>query len=384
MKSAPQSLTEVADVNTGDTPRTEHHTGAELARADAFRDAPADARELIEQHKWLEELRAHNEEVTVLTQRKCEQEVECIAADAALNSISTKQALDLDPTQGADLADTLHVKREIETELRALNLRVGEQAGTPTNELEQLKAGQDALKSWLNVPQAEGPQHVFKVVYIGVMIATLFVIWAAVVIHPILFLLLLGLGAVLAFLRSSEQNSTWIRLGAKRRFEDTGLGLSASWEEAKVRDRLAGLEAKIEAFTHRDVTLTEPTDDEPGRIERLVEDLEQTTGYIDNILAKVGLNVDSLDVESEQGLELLATARRERQNLNHLNAKLKSVTAARETAQEALFMFLARQGEAPPGGTADIDALSAGLDRVASRVIGKPRRTSGGINQQNA
>jgi hypothetical protein len=368
----------------GDIPRPENHTEDELARAGAFRDAPADAMELIEQHKWLEELRVLNEEVTVFTQRKCGQEVESIAADAALNAISTKQTLDLDPTQEADLADALHVKREIETKLRALNQRVGEQAGIPTKELKQLKAGQDALKTWLNVPQTEWPQYVFKVVYMGVMVATLFVIWVAVVIHPILFLLLLGMGAVLAFLRSSEQNSTWIRLGAKRRFEDTGLELPESWEEGKVRDRLAGLEAKIEVFTHRDGTLPEPTDDEPGRVERLVEDLEQTTEHIDNILAKVGLNIDSLDAESEQRLELLATARRERQNLNHLNAKLKEVTAARDTAQEALFMFLARQGEAPPGGAADLDALNAGLDRVATRVIGQPRRMSGGNNQQNA
>jgi hypothetical protein len=365
-------------------PRSEDHTGDELARAGAFRDAPAGVRELIEQRKGLEALRTLNEEVAVLNQRKCEQEVECIAAEAAFNAISTKHALDLDHTQRADLADALHVKREIETELGALNQRVGEQASTPTKELEQLKAGQEALTSWLNVPQAEGPQHVFKVVYMGVMIATLFVIWAAIVIHPILFLLLLGLGAVLAFLRSSEQNSTWIRFGAKRRFEDTGLALPASWEEAKVRDRLAGLEAKIRAFTHRDVTLTEPTDDEPVRVERLVEDLEQTMERIDNILAKVGLNLDSLDAESEQGLELLATARRERRNLNHLDAKLKAVTAARDAAQEALFMFLARQGEAPPGGAADLDTLSAGLDRVATKLIGKPSRTSNDNNLPNA
>jgi hypothetical protein len=370
----------------GDTPpRSGNHTGDELARAGAFRDAPAGARELIEQRKWLEELRTLNEEVAVLKQRKCEQEVECIAADAALKATSTKQALDLDHTQMADLADALHVKRDIEAELKALNQSGGEQVGTPTRELERLKAGQEALQAWLNVPQAEGPQHVFKVVYLGVMIAILAVIWAAIVIHPILFLLLLGLGAVLAFLRSSEHNSTWIRLGAKRRFEDTGLASPVSWKEAKVRDRLAELEAKIGAFTRRDVTLTEPSDDELGRgVERLVEDLEQTTEHIDNILAKVGLNVDSLDAESEQGLELLAVARRERQNLNHLNAKLRVVTAARDAAQETLFKFLARQGEAPPGGAADLHALSAGLDRVAARVKVKSRRTLGGKNLQNA
>jgi hypothetical protein len=370
-------------VNTGDTPRTENHTGAELARAGAFRDAPAGVKELIAQRERLEALRARDEEVTALNQRKCVQEVECIAADAALKAISTKQALDLDHAQGADLADALRVKREIETELRALNLRMGERAGTPTKELARLKAGQGALKSWLNVPQAEWPQHVFKVVYMGVMIATLGVIWAAIVIHPILFLLLVGFGAVLAFLRSSEQNSTWIRLGAKRRFEDTGLESPASWEEAKVRDRLAELEAKIGTFTYRDVTLPDPIDDEPGRVERLVEDLERTTEHIDNILAKVGLNIDSLDTETEQWLEQLATARHNWQNLSQLNVKLKAVTAERDAAQEALFMFLARQGKAPPGGTADLDALSAGLDRVATGMIGKPRRTSGGNNLQN-
>ena len=366
-------------MNDEDRPRgSENNSRNELAKAGEFRDAPAGAEELTKQRTRLEELRALDQQVTALNQKKCELEVECIAADAALKAASTKPALDLDHTQVAEIVDAFRVKSEIETELRALNQKESAQTDAPTQELERLTVGQESLKSWLNAPQSARPPHIFKLVYSGVMIATLVVIWAALFIHPILLVVALGLGAVLVFLRTSEQNLAWVRLGAKRHFEDTGLESPGAWEEVPVRDRLAELEAEIEAFAHRDIALTEPTDDEPGRVEQLFEDLARTTERIDIVLATAGLKVDSLDTESEQWLEHLAEAHNDRHNLNQLNAKLKAITAERDANQEALFRFLARQGEAPPRGVADTDALSAGLDRVAARTTTSSSQTSGG------
>ncbi|MEN8133168.1 MAG: hypothetical protein ABFS45_23915, partial [Pseudomonadota bacterium] len=61
----------------------------------------------------------------------------------------------------------------------------------------------------------------------------------------------------------------------------------------------------------------------------------------------------------------LATAHNARRDLDQLDETLKIISAEKNAVQEALYKFLARQGEAPRGGAADVESLSAALDRVA-------------------
>ncbi len=335
----------------------------------AFRDEPADAQMLIDQRERLEALRALDEKINTLNKRKSELEVECIAADAALRAAPTKPALDIDHERAGELAIALHKKRQIKAALEALEQK---QAGTPARELEQLKAGRDALVSWLDAPRAKQPQFALKLAYAAVMVATIVVIWIAIVIHPILLLLLLALGAVLAFLRSSEQNTTWVQLGARRHFDDSGLKPPLKWEEASVRERLAELENQIEDVKTPDIPPTESAEDEQKSSEQLSVELALATENLDSVLVKSGLDISSIDPDLEQWLELLATARYAQQDLDQVATKLKALNAEKNTRQEALFSFLSRQGEAPRGGSADFQSLSAGLDRLAARLQSKP------------
>lgn len=338
----------------------------------AFRDEPADAQMLIDQRERLEALRALDEAITTLITQKGELEVECIAADAALRAAPTKPALDIDHERAGELAIALHKKRQIKAALEALEQKQLRQAGTPARELEQLKAGRDALVSWLDAPRAKQPQFALKLAYAAVMVATIVVIWIAIVIHPILLLMLLALGAVLAFLRSSEQNTTWFQLGARRHFDDSGLKPPLKWEEASVRERLAELENQIEDIKTPDIPPPESAEDEQESSEQLSVELALATENLDSVLVKSGLDISSIDPDLEQWLELLATARYAQQNLDQVATRLKALNAEKNTRQEALFSFLSRQGEAPRGGSADFQSLSAGLDRLAARLQSKP------------
>ncbi len=326
---------------------------------------------LIDQRERLEALRALDEEIAALNKLKTELEVECIAADAALSSAPTKPALNLDQVRVDELALALHKKRQIEVALNTLEPGEISQAGTPARALEQLKAGRDALVSWIDAPRADQPQFALKLAYGAIMTATIVVIWLAIVVHPILLLLLLGLGAILAFLRSSEHNRSWLQLGAKRHFDETGLKPPTKWEEVAVRERLVELETQIEEAASPDIAPKEPANEKHKDSEQLLVELALATEHLDSMLARAGLDLTNINPDHKQWLELLATARYARQNLDQVVAELKVTNAGKNALQEAIFSYLSRQGEAPPGGSADVDSLSAGLDRVKTRLMNR-------------
>jgi hypothetical protein len=343
-----------------------------LSGEDTFRDPPAGAEQLAEQRDRLQGLRTHDAQLAALEGRRVELEVDCIAADVALKSTSFRPASDLDQAQAAEIADALHKTHEIKAELEALGQgRKGRLAGGSSKERQQLQVGRDALISWIEAPMADRPSSALKLAYAVVTIATVVVIWAVIFIHPILLLVLIGLGVVLTFLRSAEQNSAWSRLGAKRHFEETGLQPPQSWEEAAVRKCLQELESRIEARTIRDTEPAQPKEEGQDEEGQLVEALVLATDHLGRLLAEAGLDADDLDPEFEQWLELLAKARQARRKLDQVIAKHKAINREKDTAQDALYRFLTRQGEIPKGGSTDFDSLSAGLDRVAARSANK-------------
>jgi hypothetical protein len=340
----------------------------------AFRDPPAGVEQLAEQRDRLQGLRTRDAQLAALEGRRVELEVDCIAADTALKSASFRPAPGLDQAQAAEIADALHKTREIEAALEALSGGKGGLTGGFSKQRERLLVGRDALISWIDAPKADRPLPVLKLAYAVVMIATFVVIWAAIFIHPILLLVLIGLGVVLTFLRSAEQNSAWTRFGAKRHFEEMGLQHPSSWEEAAVRNRLAELESQIEAGETHDTDAAKPEKDRQDDEGQLVEALMLAADHLDRLLAEVGLDADHLDPEFEQWLRLLSKARRARTELEQAIAKHSAIKAEKDAVQDALFQFLARQGEAPKGGSTEIDSLSAGLDRVTARSVGRHGR----------
>lgn len=345
--------------------------GIKLVDETAFRDPQAGLEELTQQRDRLNMLKSIETQLVALKRRKVELEVGCIAADVALKTTSYTPASSLDTASAVEIADALDKSREISLALKSPGPGQQGPVGGGSGERERLLAGRDALISWIEAPKSDQSSPILKFAYALVMLASLVVIWAAIFVHPILLVVLIGLGVVLTFLRSAEQNSSWSRLGAKRHFEGTGLTSPDSWKEAAVRNRLADIELEIQENLNRAKVIAKS--EEPEHVEegRLVEELVTTTERLDRLLGEAGLEADQLDPQLEQWFELVARADKAKNELNQMITKLKRLTEKKDVIQDTLFRFLARQGEAPKDGSSDLDSLSEGLDRIAAQWAGK-------------
>lgn len=323
--------------------------------------------ELQEQRERLERLKVCEQEIAALQRRRSELEVAGIELDARLKRMTPARGID--PAQAAEIADALHRKRELQSALTG-HLSKAEGQGETARKLEQLKMGRDALVAWLDAPNTAGPQTIVKVAYMAILVVTLVVIWSALFIHPVLLLVLLGLGVVLAFLRSFDQNEAWVRLGARRHFDATDLKSPARWNEDAVRERVAQLEMQIEsveAAAQGPIEPESPEENEQDDLERKEVEFAMAELHLAKLMAGTGLEIGSLDEQVKQWLNRLAESRRARRELEKITGKIKALKAEQEGAQDRLFRFLARQGEAPEAGAADWSSLAAGLERLAQR-----------------
>ncbi len=365
--------------------KKQHWDGRQRAldkRAGSGHDAPAGEEMLAEQRKWLEQLRAQEDEVRTLRERECELEVEVevehIAADAALNTASLKGVPDLDLGRAAEIAEALDRKRELQAVLGTLERRSDQGGDANASELERLTAGRDALISWLEAPRTVRPPRLPRMAHRLLLAAAVAAVWAALAVHPILLLLLVPLAVPpLTFLSLSREDLAWLRLGAERRFRETGFKPPATWEEATVRDRVSELEGVMDAVSQRMGEFAETEEMEGGDHEAVAAELAQAKKHLEAVLTKVGLDADSIDGELGRWLGLVSQARRAREALEKVKAARGASSAETDDVREDLFRFLSRQGEPPRDGCADLDALAAALERVAARSVSRDRTGDG-------
>ena len=81
-------------------------------------------------------------------------------------------------------------------------------------------------------------------------------------------------------------------------------------------------------------------------------------------MADAGLDTDSMHEELAGWVEREAEVRRTRRELGTVQAKRRALSREVDAGREDLYRFLSRQGEAPPQGRADLNALAAGLERL--------------------
>ena len=343
--------------------------GNDSTQDSTFRDTPATESDLAEQRALINQLKSLDEQIEQLQKRRNALEVEFIAAEAALRATPANIGRSINQERLADLALAWHEQRQIEAVVK--DLEPSKSTASASQGKGRLQAGRDALISWLDAFRSERPSGGFKFAYAMLFMATLAVLWAAIALHPVLLLALLGIGAVLAFLRSSEQNTTWLRLGAKRRYVATALALPLEWEETAVRQRLTELNSQLQQLDADKATadLRMPhKEGTPEHHEQLAEKLAAATRQLDSRLLNAGVKLSELDPEMQQWLEHLATARLAKQELDRITTLLRTTSEGRTAGQEAVFRFLSRQGEAPEYGAADTKSLNLGLDRVAKRL----------------
>jgi hypothetical protein len=333
---------------------------------------------LVEQRNRLDRLRTWEQELQVLKDLESDLEVEQISADVALESASSKHRFGIGPERAATLAGALARKGELESTIeRTQGVRKGDRAD-PASELGRLRAGRDALEAWLEAPRSVAKWRRPRVASGILLVACVAIVWAAIAVHLILLLVLVPLGMAMGYLAITGQDAEWVRIGAVRSFGATNLKPPATWKVDAVRTRvseldeaLAGL-SEVMAGSGASTENKENPDVGDGEAKAtemaLAIELVEINGRVESLLTEAGLDPGHISDEMARWLHRVHETRRIHGELDEVREKRKALSRETEEARDAVFRFLALKDEAPPKGRADIDALDAGLTRVAARA----------------
>jgi len=333
---------------------------------------------LAEQRSRLDQLRTREQELQVLKDLESDLEVEQISADVALESASSKHRFGIGPERAAALAGALARKGALESTIeRTQGVPKGRQAD-PASEQGQLLAGREALESWLEAPRSVAKWRRPRVASGVLFIACVAIVWAAIAVHLILLVVLMPLGLAMGYLALTGQDAAWVRIGAVRSFRATSLKPPATWKTDAVRARISELDealAGLSEATGISGTSTQSKENhdvgngEAAATESaLAVELVGVNERIESLLAAAGLDPGHISDDMVRWLHLVHESRRIRGDLDEVRAKRTALNREVEEARDAVFRFLALKDEAPPKGRADIDALDAGLKRVAARA----------------
>jgi hypothetical protein len=316
---------------------------------------------LAAQKERLEQLRLRAENLHALRDRECELEVELIAAEAAHKAPCPGDKPGLDVTKAGEIAEALartnDLRDGLQVELEPQSRPAGK---VSARELARLKAAADALSAWLDAPGEIKRRELSPVAQAVLGLALLACIWAGFTFHFAFLILLIPLGMPFSFLALGAHDLSWVRLGTRRRFDATGLEPPAAWKTPAVTARRSEIERSIKRAAQ------EADPEETKSHDRTSEEAEiyQAKIRLQILLAEAGLDADSISGELARWLKLEGEVRCARRELRTLQAKRRAISAETDAGREELFRFLSRQGEAPPEGRADFDALAAGLKRV--------------------
>jgi hypothetical protein len=322
---------------------------------------------LLRRCQQVSTLRARESDIHDLRERERHLEVERIAAEVALRTLTPSRQPPFAPGKADEIIRTLDHMRTLESKLRASDQHLATHQRMEAEALEQLQAGAQALLAWLDAPRLGDLQPTRRAVRTVLFAVTFGAIGAAFTVHPAFLLLLLPVGPIVILLRSG-QDITWRRLGAERRFKETGLEGPAEWSEQSVRLRIAELQAATVA--------PGPTSADREQAAPHVEDIERASLAVQladekqklaDMLVDGGLDPVALDGDLEQQLRLMAEVERSQRDLDGVQQARRAATIESNEVREQLFGYLARQGTAPPNGRANAAALAESLDRLIAR-----------------
>jgi len=337
---------------------------------DPDHDARTPREELAAQRERLQQLEAQEGALHTLREREARLEAEVIAADVEYSRASPGPDLPLDSTTAARLAEAFDHKRHVRAQYEALEDRQALGGEEGARQLSRLRAGRNALSSWLEAPAAVGRYRLSPKVRTALVIAAVACILAALAVHPIFLVMLLPLGLPLGYAAWSRQNLAWLHLGAERHFQATGLEPPTDWKAADVRARLSAIDKSMARVAAEMEALSDPAQREADdrRLLALAAETMDAEAQLEAALMEGGLSTRSIDPELERWLELIGEAAHRRRELEAARAQRAAVQAETRDGREALYGYLSRQGEAPPEGRADLEALARGLDRLTNRL----------------
>ena len=301
-----------------------------------------------DQKERLAELSVLEGKIKSLREREVELEVDCITAQTALEHDKPQRMAGVEVRTAAAIVLSLDRKREL-NQGRAHRRDQGEK------ETLHFRAGVDALKSWLDAGESRHDQGSSAVVKAGFMVVTLVAVAAAIAVHWAFLILLVPIGATSTMMWSGN-DASWRRMGAKQRFEQTGLSSPDNWTTEAVSEHIHRLRQLIE----KDSAGPDSGEGSP-RGGGSLEDVERE---LMALLDSVGLTERSLDETAERELRLVSRSFIARRELDEVKSALSRIGAEAEAIRTAIYRYLNREGVGPEEGCADTATLRQSLARL--------------------
>ena len=328
------------------------------------RDLAADE-SLAGQRLHLASLETCEDRIRILREQECDLEVEHIAAQAALNSATTRLQPKMDAALASRIGRSLERRRELEERRRDADAGDAVRPIASTRKTDQLRAGRAALLVWLDASRPQEPGAVARAAKYTLLIATIASVWAAIAIHPAFLLLLVVVVGPVSFAMGRGKDAQWRRVGAQRRFAGSGLADIVTWNDETVQARVAELDALL-AATHRHTSVKDaelPPEDssDPQTLARqkAEEDKEMASA-----LSAAGLAVDDIQGEIGDWLRLVARADRSRESLERVKDERKRLRAEAAVLRDRLLRYLQSQGISATKQQDTVSALAERLDRL--------------------
>ncbi|NCF82499.1 MAG: hypothetical protein GWP74_12915, partial [Proteobacteria bacterium] len=200
---------------------------------------------LAGQRLRLASLASFEDHIRVLRDQECDLEVEHIAARAALNSATDRLRPKVDPALASRIGRILEHRREREELRRQADEHQGSRGTGSAREMDRMRAGRAALQAWLDASRPRKPGGVVRAAKVIMLVATIVTVWAAFAIHLAFLLLLVVVVGPVSFAMGRGQDADWRRVGARRRFEGSGLAPMGTWDDESVRARMVELESLL-------------------------------------------------------------------------------------------------------------------------------------------
>lgn len=321
---------------------------------------------IASQRARLASLEACEDQIRALRDRECDLEVEHIAAQAAVHSAAGRLKPSFDEAFAARIGRSLEHRRELEERRRDAGADRGVRRSGGGRKLDELRAGHAALMAWLDASRPREPGRVASAAKVALLIATVVTIWAAITIHPAFLLMLVVIVGPVSFAMGRGQDADWRRVGARRRFEVSGLTDIPVWDEENVRARAAELESLL-ANTKR-VEPEEAVDrlpEHPQDVQALNAQIAEEDRRIAAELAAAGLSEEDTQGETGEWMRLIARADRSHESLERVKRERQLLRAEAVELKDQLRRYLQSQGVKPTEQQDTAAAIAARLDRLS-------------------
>lgn len=321
---------------------------------------------LAGQRLRLASLEACEDRIRSLREQECELEVEHMAAEAAMQSATTRLESGIDADLALRLGRVLEYRFALAQRRRDASVERGLRSTGNSRERDRLRAGSSALRAWLDASRPQEPGSMARAAKIALLIATIATLWAAVAIHPAFLLVLVVVVGPLSFAMARGHDSEWRRVGAKRRFAASGLADFGEWNEENVRRRLGELEALLAKVQAGGAGLEGNAAGEGASDTALAGDT--AAGDDDQFasdLARAGLSLEDTRGETGEWLRLVARADRSRESLQRVKSERARLRDEAAEHRDKLLGYLQSRGMRPTGLPDTTAAISESLDGLS-------------------